>query len=62
MPKSPKKTAGGGGKRTEDPPPKTSKAVKSEMGEALATSKSARERSLAGSVGRHIEPRKSTKK
>jgi hypothetical protein len=36
--------------------------VKKEMGEALATSRSARERSLAGSVGRHIEPRRPARK
>ena len=50
------------GKRTENPPPKTSTKVKKEAGKALATSNSTREKSLAGSVQRHIEPRKPTKK
>ena len=48
----------GGGKRIETPPPKTTPPVKKEAAEALSGSKSSRERSLAGSVERHIEPRK----
>jgi hypothetical protein len=50
------------GKRNETPPPKTSAPVKREAGEALKGSPSPRERSLAGSVERHIEPRKPPKK
>jgi hypothetical protein len=56
------KGSSGGGKRTENPPPKTSPKVKQEAGKALGGSSSARERSLAGSVERHIEPRKPPKK
>lgn len=58
----PKSKSDGVGKRTENPPPKTSSKVKKEAGKALGTSKLARERSLAGSVQRHIEPRKRPKK
>ena len=50
------------GKRNENPPPKTSKEVKTKAGKALANSSSPREKSLAGSVARHIEPRKAPKK
>lgn len=50
------------GKRNENPPPKTSAPVRREAGEALRGSPSPRERSLAGSVERHIEPRRSPKK
>jgi len=53
-----KTSKSGGGKRYENPPPKTSPKVKKEAGHALEGSRSARERSLAGSVERHIEPRK----
>jgi hypothetical protein len=49
----------GTGMRYENPPPKTSAKVKKEMGKALREGSTERERSLAGSVGRHIEPRKS---
>jgi hypothetical protein len=52
------KKPSGGGKRTENPPPKTSSKVKKEAGQQLRTGASAVERSLAGSVERHIEPRK----
>lgn len=55
------KPSGGGGKRTETPPPRTSAPVKREAGQGLH-SPSKTERSLAGSVERHIEPRKPTKK
>jgi hypothetical protein len=55
------KPSGGGGKRTENPPPRTSPPVKREAGQALH-SPSSTERSLAGSVERHIEPRKPPKK
>jgi hypothetical protein len=48
---------GGSGKRYENPPPKTSRPVKHEAGEALRGGNKT-ERSLAGSVERHIEPRK----
>jgi hypothetical protein len=48
-------------KRTENPPPKTSKPVKHEAGEALRGGNKT-ERSLAGSVERHIEPRNKPKK
>ena len=47
----------GGGKRTENPPPKTSPKVEREAGQAMRGAPTARERSLAGSVERHIEPR-----
>jgi hypothetical protein len=56
-----KPSSGGGGKRPENPPPKTSPAVKKEAGQGLH-SPSPTERSLAGSVERHIEPRKPPKK
>lgn len=52
----------GGGRRTENPPPKTSAPVRREAGQALEGSPSSRERSLAGSVERHVEPRKAPKK
>ena len=51
----------GGGKHTENPPPKTSPPVKREAGQGLHSS-SPTKRSLAGSVERHIEPRKTPKK
>jgi hypothetical protein len=47
----------GGGKRTENPPPRTSPPVRREAGQALRGGNPT-ERSLAGSVERHIEPRK----
>lgn len=46
-----------GGKRTENPPPRTSPPVKREAGQELRSGNKT-ERSLAGSVERHIEPRK----
>lgn len=48
----------GGGKRTENPPPRTSTRVESEAGKNLRSGNKTT-RSLAGSVMRHIEPRKS---
>jgi hypothetical protein len=51
----------GGGKRTENPPPKTSPPVKHAAGKALEGGNKT-ERQLAGSVERHIEPRKPPKK
>jgi hypothetical protein len=51
----------GGGRRTENPPPRTSRPVKKEAGQELRGGNKI-ERSLAGSVMRHIEPRKPTKK
>jgi hypothetical protein len=48
--------------RNENPPPKTTPKVKTEAGKALEGSHSPRERSLAGSVERHTEPRKPPKK
>jgi len=53
-------TKGGGGKRTENPPPRTSPPVRHTAGEKLRTGNPA-ERRLAGSVERHIEPRKRPK-
>ncbi len=50
-----------GSKRYENPPPKTSAPVKREAGQALKDGNKT-ERSLAGSVQRHIEPRKPPKK
>jgi len=50
-----------GTKRYEKLPPKTSKPVKHEAGQALKGGNKT-ERSLAGSVERHIEPRKPPKK
>ena len=47
----------GGGKRTENPPPRTSTKVEHTAGQKLGNGSKA-ERSLAGSVLRHIEPRK----
>jgi hypothetical protein len=58
MTKAPRKTAPKEQKRVESPPAKTSKKVKAEAGKALKAGPTARERSLAGSVERHIEPRK----
>lgn len=51
----------GGGRRNENPPPKTSQHVKREAGQALEGSRSPREQSLAGSVERHVQPRKPSK-
>jgi hypothetical protein len=51
----------GGGRRTENPPPRTSGKVEREAGQKLSSGNKT-ERSLAGSVMRHIEPRKSPKK
>jgi hypothetical protein len=51
----------GGGKRTENPPPRTSRPVRHTAGEKLKGGNKA-ERQLAGSVERHIEPRKPPKK
>ena len=48
---------GSGGKRTENPPPRTSKPVRHTAGKKLGSGNKA-ERQLAGSVERHIEPRK----
>jgi len=48
---------GGSGKRTESPPPGTSSKVEKTAGNKLSTGNKT-ERSLAGSVLRHIEPRK----
>jgi hypothetical protein len=56
-----KKTGSGGGKRTENPPPRTSRPVERLAGEKLRSGNRA-ERSLAGSVERHIEPRKRPRK
>lgn len=50
-----------GTKRYENPPPKTSAPVKHSAGQALRGGNRT-ERSLAASVERHIEPRKSPKK
>jgi hypothetical protein len=50
-------TSKGGGKRTENPPPRTSAPVKHLAGEKLKEGTKP-ERQLAGSVERHIEPRK----
>lgn len=51
----------GGGKRTENPPPRTSSKVEREAGQKLSGGNKT-ERSLAGSVMRHIEPRRPPKK
>jgi hypothetical protein len=51
----------GGGQRTENPPPRTSLKVESTAGQKLGSGSKA-ERSLAGSVLRHIEPRTPLKK
>jgi hypothetical protein len=51
----------GGGRRTENPPPRTSSNVKREASRELGGGNKT-ERSLAGSVMRHIEPRKPPKK
>jgi hypothetical protein len=57
----PSKSKGsGGGKRNENPPPRTSPHVRHEAGQALRGGNKT-ERSLAGSVERHIEPRKPSK-
>jgi hypothetical protein len=48
-------------KRNESPPPKTSKPVQHLAGQKLESGTKS-ERSLAGSVERHIEPRKTPKK
>lgn len=45
------------GKKTENPPPKTSRSVEHLAGQKLSQGNQA-ERKLAGSVERHIEPRK----
>jgi hypothetical protein len=50
----------GSGKRTENPPPKTSAPVKHTAGQKLSGGTKP-ERQLAGSVERHIEPRKPPK-
>jgi len=50
-----------GGKRTENPPPKTSQKVETTAGKKLSSGNKA-ERTLAASVLRHIEPRKTPKK
>lgn len=47
----------GGGKRVEMPPPRTTSRVEHKAGQKLSTGNKT-ERSLAGSVLRHIEPRK----
>jgi hypothetical protein len=51
----------GGGKRTENPPPRTSTKVEREAGQKLSSGNKT-ERSLSGSVMRHIEPRKPPKR
>jgi hypothetical protein len=51
----------GGGKRTENPPPRTSKPIKHLAGEELKGGNKPEKR-LAGSVERHIEPRKPPKR
>ena len=52
------KSAGGGrGPRNENPPPQTNRRVEREAGQKLSSGNKV-ERSLAGSVLRHIEPRK----
>ncbi|WP_316195575.1 MULTISPECIES: hypothetical protein [unclassified Bradyrhizobium] len=51
----------GGGKRYENPPPKTSRPVKHLAGEKLEGGTKP-ERTLAASVERHIEPRRSPRK
>jgi hypothetical protein len=48
-------------KRNENPPPKTSPHVKHTAGKELKEGNKT-ERELAGSVERHIEPRKTPKK
>jgi hypothetical protein len=48
-------------KKTENPPPKTSQPVKHLAGKKLEGGTKP-ERTLAGSVERHIEPRKEPKK
>ncbi|MGP8026646.1 MAG: hypothetical protein ACLPJJ_08050 [Acidocella sp.] len=53
-----KKPSGGDGKKTENPPPKTSPKVKKEAGKEMKAGATAAERSVAASVMRHIEPRK----
>ena len=55
------KSKGGGGKRTENPPPRTSAPVEHLAGQKLRSGTPA-ERRLAGSVERHIEPRKPPKR
>ena len=50
----------GGGRRTESPPPRTSSRVEHKAGQKLSSGNKT-ERSLAGSVLRHIEPRKTPK-
>jgi hypothetical protein len=52
------KSSGGGRKKTENPPPKTSPKVRTEAGKEMKAAPTAIERSLAASVERHIEPRK----
>jgi hypothetical protein len=54
------KSSGGGRPRNENPPPSTSRRVEREAGQKLSTGNKT-ERSLAGSVLRHIEPRKPSK-
>ena len=51
----------GGGKRTENPPPRTTTKVERTAGQKLSSGNKA-ERTLAGSVMRHIEPRSRPKK
>jgi hypothetical protein len=55
------KSSGGGRKRTENPPPRTSTKVEREAGQKLSGGNKT-ERSLAGSVLRHIEPRRTPKR
>lgn len=45
-------------KREERPTPRTSEKVKHDAGKAMQAGATARERELAASVERHIEPRK----
>lgn len=55
---APMAKSSGGGKRTENPPPKTSQKVERTAAKKLGSGATAAERSLAGSVMRHIEPRR----
>jgi hypothetical protein len=54
------KSPGGRGPRNENPPPHTTRRVEREAGQKLSSGNKV-ERSLAGSVLRHIEPRKPSK-